>query len=262
MSIRAMIALFVISLQSHADSMTWCAYYNWNPWIYLSGKDTYAGVLIDQLNLFKKTYPEITVEAKIIENWQRCQAEVASGNVTLVLGANKTPERQAVFDYLPEPAFVNVSTLGVYAAQENDNVTEITTLDHLRKYRLAMIRGNSYGSEVDPFIKSLAGDEINEVSSQGQVLTLVAMQRYDYFFIPDAALEKTITLHSEKYPELTDAKFKKVFEIKRATPAYYVFGKNTANYDKYAHKWLRVLEQYYTTVNREEEILRHKTQAK
>lgn len=256
---RAYLFLFLLSTSAVAENLTWCAYFNWNPWIYPVSSG-YAGIMIDQLELFKKNNPDITVQIRKIDNWKRCQAEVASGKVTMILGANKTPEREVIFDYLPEPAFLNVSTVGVYTAQDNTEMKNIQNINDLRNYQLAMVRGNSYGSAVDPFVKSLAGKEINELSSQAQTLKLVSVKRVDYFFLPVGTLEATIEKNLEKFPELADAKFKLVYEIPRSTPAFYVFGKNTGNYSNYADKWLATLKEYYSNVNFEDEVKRHKAQ--
>ncbi|RDH46217.1 transporter substrate-binding domain-containing protein [Zooshikella ganghwensis] len=156
---KSKITVFILCYQlasvnhSLADSLTWCAYYNWNPWIYPASKDSYAGVIIDQLELFKKNNPNIDVKPIVIDNWKRCQAEVASGHITMILGANKTPAREKLYYYLPEPAFINFSTVGVYTSADNDKVDNINKIDDLRQFSLVMVRGNSYGSTVDNFVR-------------------------------------------------------------------------------------------------------------
>lgn len=261
MYIKTMALLLLVSANVTADTLSWCAYYNWSPWIYKTQNNTYAGIMIDQLDMFRKTYPEITIESKIISNWKRCQAEVANGNVTMILGANKTPEREAIYDYMPKPSFINVSIIDVYTAKNNKKVINIKTIDDLRRHKLAMVRGNSYGSSVDPYIASLAESEIHEVSSRSQVMQLVSVERYDYFFMPSGQLEPSIVKNVAKFPDLKTSQFKKVIEVPRSTPTFFVFGKGNGNYQKYADKWLNVINNYHKSVNIEDEIKRHKKQS-
>lgn len=241
-----------------ADSLTWCAYYNWNPWIYPISKDSYAGVIIDQLVLFKRNNPNIDVKPIVIDNWKRCQAEVASGHITMILGANKTPAREKLYYYLPEPAFINFSTVGVYTSADNDKVDNINKIDDLRQFRLVMVRGNSYGSTVDNFVKSLIDNKMKEVSNQGQLLKLVKSKRFDYFFLPLGDLGSTIDKYRSQFADLEPSDYRLVYKISRATPVFYVFGKKRGFYKKYADKWIATIKEYYNTVNFDTEVARHK----
>ncbi|NUW67095.1 transporter substrate-binding domain-containing protein [Vibrio coralliilyticus] len=255
--VAVLLSQILFVAQSFADTMTWCGLDNWNPWIYPSG-DSYAGILIDQLEVFKKNNPSIQVQARVIKNWKRCQAEVENGNVSMILGAYKTPEREVIFDYLKEPSFINQSNLGVYAAEDNDKMNNIDTLDDLRSYRLGILKGDSYGKTVDVFIKSLSGREITEVNSKGQTLKMVSAKRLDYFFLPEGTLDLTIAENIKLFPELANVKFKKVFEVTQLIPAFNVFGKNIENYAKYSDLWLAAIQEYYNTVDIDAEIAKHK----
>ncbi|OZG73793.1 hypothetical protein BTA51_08265 [Hahella sp. CCB-MM4] len=96
--------------------MSWCAYYQWHPWIYPSGNE-YSGLLIDQLNLFQKLYPEIEVKPIIVDNWKRCQVEVARGDISIVLGANRTEDRERSLTFLDRLSFINRTTVAAYVAE-------------------------------------------------------------------------------------------------------------------------------------------------
>ncbi|MCX4025335.1 hypothetical protein H0A36_23085 [Endozoicomonas sp. SM1973] len=75
--------------------------------------DHYEGILIEELALFEKEH-NIKAIPIVHKNWKRCQAEVENGRVDIILGANKTVEREKVFYYLSIPAFLNRSDVSAY----------------------------------------------------------------------------------------------------------------------------------------------------
>ncbi len=234
--------LFLISCSLHAETVSICAFYNWKPWIYPKG-DHFDGVMIEQLELFKENNPDINVEIKHIENWKRCQVDVAHGTVTMILGANKTPERELLFDYLPTPAFINETSVGAYTAADN-KIAPIHTLEDLKNYSLVMRRGNSFGIRLDTFINNLPSNKLHIVNAFDQAIKLVGIKRMDYFFAIESTISEILRDHHERFPKYSQLKFKKIHTVNRATPVYYVFGKRTGNYEKYAEKWLDVIAEY------------------
>lgn len=249
----------LFACHSVADTLSWCAYYNWKPWIYPKGND-YAGILIDQLDMFKQDNPKIQIKAEVISSWKRCQAEVENGNVTMILGANKTEEREKIYDYLKIPAFTNHSVLGIYTAKDNGKLNNINSLEDLRYFSFASMRGDSYGKEVDDYVASLSDDVVTQLNSRGQLLGLVGTRRLDYFIMTVGLLEETVAENVQSFPELATVEFKKISEVVRSTPVYLVFGKKTGNYDKYSDLWLSTINNYYKKVNIKEEIKRHSEQ--
>jgi len=249
------IFMALFSLSVHADTLSLCAYFNWSPWIYSKG-GSYEGVMIEQLAIFKEKYPAIKIEIREVNNWKRCQLEVASGRISMILGANKTHEREAILDYLPLPAFVNISSVAAYTA--NDSIGPAASLDDLKKYTVSFLRGDNFGKEIGSFIKSLPARNVIEVNSFNQSITLVGVNRVDYFFIPESSYESTLREHNVKYPEYKHLKFRKVFTVPRETPVFYVFGKNTGYYEKFSGKWLNVINSYHEKVVIEERIQFHK----
>jgi len=250
------LCLFLFSISIHAETLSLCAYVNWSPWIYSKG-DSYDGILIEQLEVFRQKYPSIKLEIKEINNWKRCQADVASGRVSMLLGANKTPERELIYNYLPEPAFINRTTVGAYAAKDNE-IGEVNSLNDLRKHTLSKTRGNSFGEEIDSFVQSLEGKYIFEVSTFAQAIKLVGIKRADYFLRVDSSYKSTIREHHKKFPNYSQLEFKKIYAVQRKTPVYFAFGKNTGNYAKYADKWLNALKHYHANVMIDERIRHHK----
>ena len=254
-----LLLLCVVATQSQASTLTWCAYYNWNPWIY--PVDTgYAGILIDQLNLFKINNPEIKVEARIIENWKRCQVEVETGKVTMILGANKTPERELIFDYLDMPAFINKNSVSAYSSVDNDRMNNLKSLDELSHYHLALVRGDTFGGRIDDHIQSLPDTHISLTNSHIQSLRMVKSKRVDYVLLQQGLLRPLITEHSIDDPELNPSDFKKLLTVTRETPAYYAFGKGTDGLTLYSEAWKKTLKQYFSSVDIDTEIIRHKKQ--
>ncbi|GGY47814.1 hypothetical protein GCM10011297_20820 [Bacterioplanes sanyensis] len=252
---------------SSASTLTWCAYYDWAPWIYPveggveGGEESdYAGILIDQLKLFKQNNPDIEVNASIIANWKRCQLEVATGKVTMILGANKTPEREQVFDYLEIPAFINKREVHAYAAANNSALQNISSLADLRPFRLAIVRGDTFGGMIDQHINSLPANRVTATNSHAQSLRMVSSRRLDYLFLQAGLIRDIIDQHLTDGSELTKTQFKSILTIPRETPAYHVFGKNTDGYANYATPWLETLKEYHATVDIEAEIARHKRQ--
>lgn len=255
------IIAFVCFSSSHGDTMTWCAYYKWAPWIYPTS-DGYAGVMIDQLALFKAKYPSIQVENANIDNWKRCQSEVAQGKVTMILGANKTPERAEVLDYLSQPAFINFSTVETFTSNTNTKIlAKPKMLQDLSSYKLAMIRGNSYGSEIDPFISQLNSKQLVAFGNQAQVLKMVKSNRFDYFFIPKGGLKRALDDAHHEFTDLKATDFNKILEVPRRTPVYFTFGKTTQYLQEFGAKWLTVLDDYHRNHRIENEIIRHQKQA-
>ncbi|KFI13650.1 hypothetical protein IX95_03025 [Vibrio sp. B183] len=249
----------LLSRPVFAQTFTWCAFYNWPPWIY-PVDDTYAGVLIDQLAVFQRQNPNTQVEARVIKNWKRCQAEVERGKVDVVLGAYKTPEREALYHYVPEPALMIQSSVIAYALEDNQDIRMAAALEDLTYFRLGAIKGNARGQVVDEYIRRLSGHQIMELGSQAQILKMVSVGRLDYFFL-EAELEEVVAKSLKQFPELSAVRFRKVLEVPRSTPAYYLISKKTENYTLYSDKLVAAIRQYYQEVDSQKEILRHLRQS-
>jgi len=251
--------LFISSCVQSQTTMTWCAYYNWAPWIYSSGK-SYDGILIEQLRLFEKEH-KIKAEAIIIDNWKRCQLEVANGHVDIILGANKTLERQKILRFLQEPSFINKSAFSAYALFGNENVQKVKVLDDLRRYKLSMVRGNSFGKVVNEFINSLDETNIGIVNSQEQVLKLVALKRYDYFFANETSYLSMLAKYRKIAPQLNDVSYRKFFSMEREVPVYIALTKKEGTSLNLESLWLKTIRSYHASVDVNERINFHNKNA-
>lgn len=254
------LGLILAGLGSSATAeptLTWCGYYYWPPLLYRTETGEVEGILADQVALFARRNPEIKVEARVVENWRRCQSDVARGAVDMIVGANYTPNRATQYNYVQEPAFINRSNISAYAAETNNRVQPVTSQDQLRRYRLAMTRGNSFGSEWDPFVQSLEGDEIIAVNDLPQSMMMVTRGRADYVIVPEPMFDSAIREQQERYPNADNPQFKKIFTLRRETPTYVVFSKRGNRFEEFANAWRETIQAYYSSVDLDEEVRRH-----
>lgn len=253
----------LLSCQIYADTFRWCAYFDWPPWIYKNQQATYSGILIEQLELFKVRNPDMSFVMKDIDSWKRCQESVANGSTDFILGANKTPERAAKFHYLQQPLFINKTVINAYSSFTS-GIPNVSALEDLRFYTLALVRGNSYGSPIDGFVQSLkVGKNKVELSTLSQVMKFVALQRADYFFLPQSSYQKQLEdLNHSNDGNHSEFRFKTVLEIERATPVYLAFSKKTQAYSVLGERWLKSIEEYYQTVDFSARVAHHQAQLK
>ncbi|WP_141215562.1 hypothetical protein [Hahella sp. CCB-MM4] len=78
-----------------------------------------------------------------------------------------------------------------------------------------------------------------------QLFQLVGIGRFDYFFSIREALPELLLKHEEEFPEYGALKFREVYSVKRETPVFIAFGKDTENYSRFAEKWAHTLEEFY-----------------
>jgi len=234
--------MMVFPKDLHSETLSLCAYTNWSPWIYSKG-GRFDGIMIEQLEVFKAQNPSINIEIQQIDNWKRCQLEVANGRITMLLGANKTAEREVDFDYLTIPAFINQSPVGAYALE--GIIAPVNSLEELKKYSLIMDRGNKFGKTIDSFIQSLTEENVLVVNSLSQSMQMVERERIDYFFTDDSTYKLTVKELNLRYPSRVKRKLQKIFSVPRSIPVYYAFGKKTDNYEKFSDKWMDAIKSYY-----------------
>lgn len=263
----------------------WCAFFNWPPWIYkttdvnnapLSEQQSslhvsepssslpeslngYQGVLIEQLLLFKRLYPDFKFQMREIDSWKRCQESVASGTTDFILGANKTEERQKKFHYLSEPSFINRTFIGVYSAK-NSTFPSISRLEDFQPFVLAKVRGDSYGKPIDDYVRRLHyGNNKIELSTQNQVMKFVALQRADYFLMPTENFSNNLdSLLQNEADQPAELEFKEIFRLERAVPVYLAFSKQTTAHQRLQSAWLDTLKEYYQTVDHASRVAYHK----
>lgn len=252
------ILLFLFAINLRAETLSLCAYYNWSPWIYAE-QGGYDGILIEQLELFREMNPDVVINIVKIENWKRCQLEVEQGNISMILGANKTPERENKYDYLRIPAFINRVSLGAYSLPKH--IKPVKSLEQLRTYRLGFARGDSFGEAMDRFVESLPKEKKNITNSIYQSIRMVALGRLDYFFLIDTNYKSTIREYNNKFTPIDPADFVKIYTHERIVPVYIVFGKGSGNFEKYADKWIDAINAYHNKVSIDERIAFHITKS-
>jgi len=120
-----------------------------------------------------------------------------------------------------------------------------------------VVRGNSFGSELDGFVGMLPEAKKQHLPSKGQVLKMTESGRMDYFFVSKGQLPEVIAKHSSKAIPLSVDQFKMIYEVPRAVPAFIVFGKNTPFAQQYSDAWLDTLNSYYQSVDVKLEIQKH-----
>lgn len=247
------------------EPFRWCAFFNWPPWIYKNDQASYSGILIDQLQLFKSNNPDVSLIIKEIDSWKRCQESVALGSTDFILGANKTPEREMKFHYLERPSFINYTEVGVYSAHDSD-VPEMPSLTSLRNYSLAFVRGNSYGKEVDDYIKSLSMSDskarLVPLSTTEQVMQFVALHRADYFFLPKSSYKQDLERIRAMSFKQGEVSFREIYSVKRSTPVFLAFSKKHNVYQQLQGRWLDTLDEYYRTVDFNARVAFHQQQLK
>ncbi len=242
------------------SALTWCAYFNWAPWIYPAG-DGYDGILIEQLTLFEKQH-KIKTQAIDRKNWKRCQVDVVNGQIDMILGANKNSEREKVLAYLEKPAFINHSTVNAYALQHNNLVNQVEKLEQLKQYNLAINRGNSFGKTIDDFIASLEENKRRRLNTKKDIYKMILARRKDYLFSTEPNFQPTLNEYKETFPQLRQVKFKKIYSHKRHIPVFIVFTKKGHIYRDVNQLWLKTLEHYQASVNIKERINYHTAKAK
>ncbi len=245
------IAFLIVSFSVQSkDTISWCAYYNWPPWIYPAG-DGYDGILIEQLKQFEKDH-NIKGESIIIKNWKRCQIEVSEGRIDMLLGAYKTPNRMLKFTFLSKPSLINESKLNAYTAFDNAVIGPINGLDDLAKLRLVIDRGNSHGIKIDEFISKLNKENLITVNTMDQALNLIILKRFDYFFTNNSQLLQMADKYAEVIPGLSNFRFRIIYTIRRETPAYIAFPIDRMAFDKFGTKWHQSLANYSKSVDLKE----------
>ncbi len=251
----------LVTFNAHGtETLKWCAYFNWSPWIY-PVENGYDGILIEELKQFEKDH-NVKAEVIVINNWKRCQKQLKTGKVDMILGANKTEAREKLFNYIDEPAFINKSTISAYALKDNKSVTAVENIDGLKKYLFQITIGNSFGNKIDAFIKTIPKNRKETVNHHETLLKKILRKRGDFFFCSDSSFEPLINKYKEKIPNLKMNLFHKIFTTQRETPVYIIFSKKGKTFDKYGSFWIETLKKYYLKIDIDERINYHKEKQK
>ncbi|MCL9783301.1 transporter substrate-binding domain-containing protein [Vibrio sp. S4M6] len=249
-------ALFFAPTVHAKEVISWCAFFNWNPWIY-PYNNSYDGILIEELNVFKKN---AGVDTKVHKNlnWKRCQQQVLDGKVDFILGGNRTPEREKVFSFVDEPAAINNSVMGMYTLSDGNIPHSVNRLEDLKGYRFVTIKGTTWGKVIDNHIHSLEKSKIEYVNSEAQIIRKILTKRGDYFVSSESILNTIVNNNQESIPELTRSKFRQVVEIKRSIPIYVFFKKDSEQFLKLNKLFEESFKQYHSSTDVQSRIEFHK----
>ncbi|MBR7888796.1 transporter substrate-binding domain-containing protein [Marinomonas sp. A79] len=114
----------------------------------------------------------VTVDTHQDSSWRRCLKEVELGNIDMMSGF-KTEARQAFMTFLDAP----VIRESIYLYFPIDNPLEFKGWDTLAGLRVGVLRGDSFGDEVDAALN--AYPTLEYVSTQDQNLLKLADNRLD-----------------------------------------------------------------------------------
>lgn len=176
---RLLINLFFLVGVSQAISaekvLTACASPNWVPSTWET-KDSIDGLFVGILNDFAE-HSGLIIHYQKMGAWARCLKQAQKGEVDIVLGAYKTPERQMwglyssaiVYDYTR-----------IFVIENN---LVINSLEDLKSYKGGVRLGDSYGKQVDDFIQQQAvkKDTILYLNNEENIIRMIANNRLDYF---------------------------------------------------------------------------------
>lgn len=255
-SLLTHISLAAILFSSSAmakETLTWCAYYDWNPWVY-PVEGTYQGILIDELKIFAE---KSNVDTKVKDDlsWKRCQKQLEKGKIDMILGAYKTPEREKLFYYLDEPAFYNTSNIYVYTSSTNKKLDNINDIEQLRDFSVSVVRGDSLGNLLDKFVSSLPKNNVHFIATTNQQLQKVLLGRSDYLFSSESGFKSML-----EQSNADEDSFKKVLKIQEDIPGYVIFSKKSDTYKIYGDTYIEAIKQYKSENNIQERIDYHKSQ--
>ncbi len=176
---RLLINLFYLVGVSQAISaetvLTACASPNWVPSTWET-KNSIDGLFVGVLNDFA-THSDLIIHYQKMGAWARCLKQAEKGEIDIVLGAYKTPDRQKwglysvpiVYDYTR-----------IFAIENN---LVIDSLEDLKPYKGGVRLGDSYGKQVDDFIRQQAAKKntILYLNNEENIIRMIANNRLHYF---------------------------------------------------------------------------------
>lgn len=176
---RLVIILLVIVTTRYAVSaekvLTACASPSWVPSTWET-RNSIDGLFVGMLNDFA-SHSGLTIKYQKIGAWARCLRQAEKGEIDIVLGAYKTPERLAWGEY--SQAIIYDFTR-IFALENRLNIDRI---EDLTPYRGGVRIGDSYGKEMDDFIgqQALKENTILYLNNEENIIKMIANYRLDYF---------------------------------------------------------------------------------
>jgi len=169
----AVLFLTAFSVNSvHAEKLVLAAAET-RPTAYMeNGKPT--GLLVEIVTeAFRRVgYP---IEIKLMP-WKRCLSEARQGTIDGVFSSFKFPEREAFLAFTDVPIITQVEAFFV---RSNSDIQFDGDLEKLKEERIGVIRGTSYGIEIDTLLDDGTWEHVERTNSIDDMLSMLVSGRFD-----------------------------------------------------------------------------------
>jgi polar amino acid transport system substrate-binding protein len=223
--LSALLAITMASHMVHAEDLVLVAADS-RPTAYIvDGKPT--GILVDVVTeAFRRSGHSVKIQ---LMPWARCLAEVRDGNVDGIFSVFKLPERESFLAYTSNPVITQVEVFFIHADSDIRFTGNLADLSHLRA---GIIRGTSYGLDIDKLVKNGTWQNITYTSSVDSLVAMLAAKRIDF-----APSYRAVFLDAAKQNG-SIGKIKELSPAVESIPSYLAFNKKrdyakiSAEFDK------------------------------
>jgi len=186
---KIMVILFLASIiipfaSAHTETVKASGHPDWAPTMYRSGDK----IIGDAPDIVAKVFKDLSlpVNCSYVGPWDQVQALGAEGKIDVIVAAYKTENRERFFLYSNPYLTDNISAFTVNGFTYNSPV------DLLGK-SIAVTQGDSYGQEIDNFLKDNKGRlRISTYETPEQAFTSLINKKNDIFLYSLVSGEKVI----------------------------------------------------------------------
>lgn len=148
---------------------------NWPPYMYLDQSNKLVGVDVDTISAALKM---INCEVEYLQMpWRRVLKDAETGELNIVYGAAKTPERELWGNFsIP----YRTEVMRLFVLKQNVSALHLENLEDFfrRDFQLAIIRDNYYGPELSKLEQSQAyRQQVARVLSAEQMIRMLLADR-------------------------------------------------------------------------------------
>lgn len=148
---------------------------NWPPYMYLDQSNNLVGVDIDTISAALKM---INCEVEYVQMpWRRVLKDAETGELNIVYGAAKTPERELWGNFsIP----YRTEVMRLFVLKQNVSALHLDNLEDFfrRDFQLAIIRDNYYGPELSKLEQShIYRQQVARVLSAEQMIKMLLADR-------------------------------------------------------------------------------------
>lgn len=163
------ILMCIFSVFSSAQEITVVKGTNdYTPYEMHLGNHQYAGIYVD---IVVEVFRKLGIKAKIKEfPWARCIKYMKEGKYEAIFAPFINPERET-FMYFPDEPLAREET--VLYTYKGSGITFSGNLEQLKKYKIAVLRGASYGEAWD----KIAFPKLQKVDTQNSLVEMLAKKR-------------------------------------------------------------------------------------